>query len=283
MKLEPKYLNSSKLFTIRRSGVTSGASRNTSIFRNRFPMQFTHKKLLLKHKWFSGRTSTGKIVVFSKGSRTVKNKIPFVNYSFRDKSISIIAGFFMTPFRNKINSLVFSSSGSVSYIPTPQTHEILRFTRFNSLFKKTNRLYKFIVLLRPQSFINTSFFLIHSLPKNLPVSLLELLPLRGIQYTRSTGSKSTILKMDTRTSAALVKLSSGVLKIFSIYSIASNGNVCLKDNKKITNGSAGHRIKQGFKPCVRGVAMNPVDHPHGGRAKSVKYQRTPWGKTAKFK
>ncbi len=155
MKLEPKYLNSSKLFTIRRSGVTSGASRNTSIFRNRFPIQFTHKKLLLKHKWFSGRNSTGKIVVFSKGSRTVKNKIPFVNYSFRDKSISIIAGFFMTPFRNKINSLVFSSSGSVSYVPTPQTHEILRFTRFNSFFKKTNRLYKFIVLLRPQSFINT--------------------------------------------------------------------------------------------------------------------------------
>jgi len=88
MKLEPKYLNSSKLFTIRRSGVTSGASRNTSIFRNRFPFQFTHKKLLLKHKWFSGRNSTGKIVVFSKGSRTVKNKIPFVNYHFE---ISLLA------------------------------------------------------------------------------------------------------------------------------------------------------------------------------------------------
>jgi ribosomal protein L2 len=34
---------------------------------------------------------------------------------------------------------------------------------------------------------------------------------------------------------------------------------------------------------VRGVAMNPTDHPHGGRAKSIKYQRTPWGKTTKFK
>lgn len=283
MKLESKYFNSSKLFILKRLGVTSGASRNTSIFRNRLPLQFTHKKLLLKHKWFSGRNSTGRIVVFSKGSKTTNNKAPFVNYSFRDKSISIIAGFFLTPFRNKINSLVFSSSGSISYVPTPQTHEVLRFTRFNSLFSKTNRFHKFIILLRPQAFITHSFFLMHSLPKNLPVSLLELIPSRGIQYVRSTGSKAIILKMDTRTSAALVKLSSGVLKIFSIYSIASKGNVCLKENKKTSNSSAGYYSKQGNKPCVRGVAMNPVDHPHGGRAKSVKYQRTPWGKTTKFK
>lgn len=246
-------------------------------------MQFTHKKLLLRSKWFSGRNSTGRIVVFSKGSKSVKNKSPFINYSFRDTSVSIIAGFFLTSFRNKLNSLVFSSSGSVSYVPTPQNHEILRFTRFSSFFSRITRFYKFIILLRPYAFITQSFFIIHSLPKNLPVCLLEITPLRGIQYTRSTGSKSTILKMDTRTSAALVKLSSGVLKIFSIYSIASKGNVCLKDNRKISNGSAGYYSKQGKKPCVRGVAMNPVDHPHGGRAKSVKYQRTPWGKTTKFK
>lgn len=283
MKLESRYFDSSKLFTLRRLGVTSGASRNTTIFKNKFPFQFTHKKLLLKHKWFSGRNSTGRIVVFSKGSKTVKNRSPFLNYSFRDKSISIIAGFFMTPFKNKISSIVFSSSGSVSYVPTPQTHEILRFTRFSSLFYRTTRFYKFIMLLRPHSFITQSFFLLCSLPKNLPVCLLELIPLSGIQYTRSIGSKSTILKMDTRTSAALVRLSSGVLKIFSIYSIASKGHVCLRENKKTSNNSAGYHSKQGNKPCVRGVAMNPVDHPHGGRAKSVKYQRTPWGKTAKFK
>jgi large subunit ribosomal protein L2 len=34
---------------------------------------------------------------------------------------------------------------------------------------------------------------------------------------------------------------------------------------------------------VRGVAMNPVDHPHGGRTKAIRYQRTPWGKTTKYK
>ena len=39
----------------------------------------------------------------------------------------------------------------------------------------------------------------------------------------------------------------------------------------------------GKKPKVRGVAKNPTDHPHGGRTKAIKYPRTPWGKTTKFK
>jgi hypothetical protein len=70
---------------------------------------------------------------------------------------------------------------------------------------------------------------------------------------------------------------------FSIYSIASKGNVCLKENNKVSNGSAGYYSKQGKKPCVRGVAMNPVDHPNGGgegRSKSGggrQHLLSPWG------
>jgi large subunit ribosomal protein L2 len=54
-------------------------------------------------------------------------------------------------------------------------------------------------------------------------------------------------------------------------------------HKKFFNGKAGYWKIYGKKPLVRGVAMNPVDHPHGGRGKSIKYPRTPWGKTTKFK
>ena len=50
-----------------------------------------------------------------------------------------------------------------------------------------------------------------------------------------------------------------------------------------TNGKAGYWRSFGIKSLVRGVAMNPVDHPHGGRTKSIKYPQTPWGKTTKFK
>jgi large subunit ribosomal protein L2 len=53
--------------------------------------------------------------------------------------------------------------------------------------------------------------------------------------------------------------------------------------KKYVNGKAGFWRSFGHKPIVRGVAMNPVDHPHGGRTKAIKHQRTPWGLTTKYK
>jgi large subunit ribosomal protein L2 len=61
------------------------------------------------------------------------------------------------------------------------------------------------------------------------------------------------------------------------------GSISLKENKNFLNGKAGYWRSFGLKSLVRGVAMNPVDHPHGGRTKSVRYPRTPWGKTTKFK
>jgi large subunit ribosomal protein L2 len=71
--------------------------------------------------------------------------------------------------------------------------------------------------------------------------------------------------------------------VFSIYSLAAFGAVSLSDKKHTTNTKAGHLKVYGKKSIVRGVAMNPVDHPHGGRTKSIRYPRTPWGKTTKFK
>lgn len=136
-----------------------------------------------------------------------------------------------------------------------------------------------INLLKNRTYPNNSiyqlFFVLTQLPKNQAVCLLELKPLKGIQYSRSTGTHATILKMDTRTSTGLVKLPSKVKKVFSIFSIASLGNVALKENKKYKNNSAGYQSRYGRKALTRGVAKNPVDHPHGGRAKAIKYQRTP--------
>ena len=56
-----------------------------------------------------------------------------------------------------------------------------------------------------------------------------------------------------------------------------------KDHKNMNNTKSGYWRALGIKSTVRGVAKNPVDHPHGGRTKSIKYPRTPWGKTTKFK
>jgi large subunit ribosomal protein L2 len=113
------------------------------------------------------------------------------------------------------------------------------------------------------------------LPKNKPVSLVELIPYKGVQYIRSLGSFGILLKMDLRINTALIKLPSGVRKVVSTRALGSTGAVALPINKNFKNNLAGFRKNKGFKSIVRGVAMNPVDHPHGGRAKAIKYQRTP--------
>ena len=115
------------------------------------------------------------------------------------------------------------------------------------------------------------------------ISCLELLPGSGAQYTRSSGTRSKIIKFDLDTYSVLVKLSSGVKKIFSYYSFVMLGRLAVENHFNCLNGKAGYWRSFGNKPLVRGVAMNPVDHPHGGRTKAVKYPRTPWGKTTKFK
>ena len=181
----------------------------------------------------------------------------------------------MKPTTNRLTSLLFTASGSTTYVPTAAGHQLFRITQLRSVFYRRNRLTTQLQFTNKGVLIGQSFYLVKQLPKNQHVSLLEILPNKGIQYIRAPGSKAKILKMDTRVSTAVIKLPSGVRKVFSIYSLASLGQVLLAEKKLYKNNKAGHGNNLGYKPRVRGVAMNPVDHPHGGRAKAIKYQRTP--------
>jgi len=211
-------------------------------------------------------------------------RLPFINFNFRVTSISFFIGFFFIPFKNKICTLIYLASGLVSYTLANNTEwPIFKMLRLNTIFFKTSFKFKELLLVKPSLRIKQLHFIMLTLLKNRPVSLIELYPLKGVQYTRSAGSKSIILKMDTRTGYSLVKLSSGLKKIFSIFSLAAPGHVAFSFNKNFKSYKAGYAVSQGKKPTVRGVAMNPIDHPHGGRTKAIKYPRTPWGKTTKFK
>ena len=262
---------------------TSGASRAAFFYKNDLPLQFRHKKLLNCYKWNAGRSSTGRIVVWTKRKRTVKHRIPSVNYKFRQTNLGFIGGLLLKPLSNKLVALLFMSSGSITYVPTSVKHQMFQITQLRSVFAKKNAAIEQLKFSNPHVIINQSFFLIKQLPKNQPVSLLEILPNKGVQYARSTGTSARIVKMDSRISTSLVKLPSGVKKVFSTYSLGSVGSVSLPENKNWGNNSAGFYKKFGKKSKVRGVAMNPIDHPHGGRAKAIRYQRTPWGKTTKYK
>jgi len=269
--------------SLKQSRVTSGASRNKITLK--FALLTNHKlsRLTTRLKNLAGRTSSGRITVFSKGSRALKTRVVSTNKHFRDTSISFVSGFVVNSINSSLRSVVYSSSGCVSYLPATDQHFLFKLTYLSSLYTRQSTLFTNIILLKRYIKLAPSFFIIRRLPKNRFVSNLELFPGKGIQYAQSPGSKAVIVKMDTRTGSALVKLPSGVRKVFSIYSIGSLGRSALRYKKEVNITSAGSKTIRGFKPQTRGVAKNPVDHPHGGRTKSIKYPRTPWGKTTKFK
>ena len=89
-----------------------------------------------------------------------------------------------------------------------------------------------------KNLLNISFFigLLFFFLQYKVISLLELFPYKGIQYIRSTGVSGFFIKIDLYTKVGLIKLPSGVRKIFSIYSISSFGSISLQSNKyKINN------------------------------------------------
>lgn len=259
--------------------------RNTKHFKNVLPFPIRFKKLYLRYKSKAGRNCSGSVVVRTKSSLKTKFTRPILNYSFRSLKVGFTSSIFLIPFRNLFISLFQLSDGSYTYIPATTNSKLFVLTRIKSLISSiaSKTLLEDYLSLTPKYWILNSLHIIRSLPKNQHVCLVEIYPGKGIQYVRAAGSKAKIIKMDTRINTAVVKLPSGVRKIFSIYSLGSLGSVLNPTKTNFKNNKAGYYRNYGCKPTVRGVAMNPVDHPHGGRTKSIKYPRSPWGKTTKFK
>ncbi len=115
------------------------------------------------------------------------------------------------------------------------------------------------------------------IPPGTQLHNLELYPGKGGQVVRSAGGSAQLLSKEGE--IALVKLPSGETRRFSVECMATIGQVGNIDHENITYGKAGRTRWKGRRPTVRGVAMNPVDHPHGGGEGRVKgnHPQTPWG------
>src|SRR5712692_6696345 len=118
---------------------------------------------------------------------------------------------------------------------------------------------------------------IRLIPPGTPIHNLELFPGKGGQVVRSAGSSAQLLSKEG--DIALIKLPSGEVRKFHLDCIATVGQVGNLDHENVTYGKAGKTRWMGRRPTVRGVAMNPVDHPHGGGEGRVKgnHPQTPWG------
>ena len=123
-----------------------------------------------------------------------------------------------------------------------------------------------------------------SLPIGTIVHNVELKIGKGGALARSAGNYAQLVGKDA--GYAQIKLSSGELRLVPGECLATVGAVSNPDNQNIVIGKAGRQRWLGRRPTVRGVVMNPVDHPHGGgegRTSGGRHPVTPWGKPTKGK
>ncbi|MFZ2466909.1 MAG: 50S ribosomal protein L2 [Parvibaculum sedimenti] len=123
-----------------------------------------------------------------------------------------------------------------------------------------------------------------SIPVGTIVHNVEMKPGKGGQIARSAGTYVQLIGRDQ--GYALLRLSSGEQRMVRGECMASIGAVSNPDHGNITIAKAGRNRWLGKRPTVRGVAMNPVDHPHGGgegRTSGGRHPVTPWGKPTKGK
>ena len=123
---------------------------------------------------------------------------------------------------------------------------------------------------------------LRGMPIGTIIHNIELKPLKGGQLARSAGAYAQLVGRDA--GYAQIRLGSGELRMVQDSCMATVGAVSNQDHMNQVLGKAGRKRHMGFRPHVRGVVMNPVDHPHGGgegRTSGGRHPVTPWGKPTK--
>ncbi|PKB78462.1 MAG: 50S ribosomal protein L2 [SAR202 cluster bacterium Io17-Chloro-G9] len=204
------------------------------------------KSLLSPKANHAGRNNRGRITVRSRGggSRRMYREIDFKRR--KDGVPGKIASIEYDPNRTTRIALVHYVDGEKSYILAP-----LGLSPGD------------MVESGPQAEIQPGNCLpLQNIPTGTVVHNLELTPKRGGQIVRSAGAGAQVLSREGE--HVLIRLPSGEMRRFLLVCRASVGQLSNPDHKNESLGKAGAKRHLGRRPHVRGVAMNPVDHPHGG-------------------
>lgn len=225
------------------------------------------KKLILIKKQKAGRNAQGKITVRHRGGG-VKRYIRVVDYK-RDKFDipARVASIEYDPNRGARLALLYYRDGEKRYIVAPVglkvDSEILS-SKNEIEIKRGNAM--------PLKYI----------PAGVAVCNVELEPGGGGKLARGAGN--TIYVMGVEGNYAQLKMPSSEIRLVKKDCLCTIGQASNPDRAHIAYGNAGRRRKLGWRPTVRGTAMNPIDHPHGGgegnQPIGLKHPKTPWGKPA---
>lgn len=224
------------------------------------------RSLLQPMKKAAGRNNTGRITVrhHGGGNRTKYRLIDFKRNKFD------VPGTVMTleydPNRSAHIALVKYEDGEKRYILAPNGLKVgdAIMAGPHADIKPGNAL----------PFIN--------MPVGTIIHNIELYPGKGGQLVRSAGNQAQLMAKEN--GYALVRLPSGEMRNIPLNCIATVGQVGNVDHENVNIGKAGRKRHMGWRPAVRGSAMNPCDHPHGGGEGRSPVGRpgpvTPWGKPA---
>ena len=227
------------------------------------------KKPLLKNHIkgmmnLSGRNNSGRVTVRHRGGGH-KKKYRTLDFFRTSSSTGIICSMEYDPNRNaNIAALFDISTSKFSYILAPKNLKIGDIVKSGPNAETKN----------------AHSVTISKIPVGSYIYNISLKPKRPAQISRSAGTFSQITEKTL--DYAKIRLSSGEQRLVSVKCYATIGVVSNEFALLINLGKAGRSRWLNKRPSVRGVAMNPVDHPHGGgEGKKSGIGQTPWGKPAK--
>ncbi len=224
------------------------------------------RSLLEPLKSKAGRNSYGRITVRHRGGG-VKRKYRVIDFKRdkRDMKATVLAIEY-DPNRSANIALLQYEDGEKRYIIAPhelKTGDVVECSESADI--------------RPGNALPIS-----AIPVGTVIHNIELMPGKGAQLVRAAGNSAQLMAKEGK--YAQVRLPSGEVRMIRMDCIATIGQVGNLDHENISIGKAGRKRHMGWRPTVRGVVMNPNDHPHGGgEGKSpvgMPSPVTPWGKPA---
>ncbi len=248
--------------------VTPGLRGTVLVSKKHLSKEDPVKFLTKTYKSTGGRNNQGKITSRRMGGG-VKRKYRMIDFKRNKVNISaeVIRNEY-DPNRSAFISLIKYEDGILNYIIAPKNVK-----EGDKLISSDNAEIK-----------NGNCLPLKNIPVGTNIHNIELKPGAGAQLVRSAGSSAQIVSKELP--YVQVKLISGEIRHINKNSKATIGEVSNSDQKNIKLGKAGRKRYLGFRPKVRGVVMNPVDHPHGGgegRTSGGRNPVTPWGVSTKGK
>lgn len=226
------------------------------------------KSLTAPIKKKGGRNNTGRITVRHRGggAKRLYRMVDFKRFKF--DMPATVAHIEYDPNRGPRIALIEYTDGTKAYILAPKGLKV-----GDTVQNSESKIEPTVGARMP----------LEHIPAGMFVYNVELIPNRGGQIVRGAGTGAQLQTVEGK--HAQLKLPSGEVRLVSKKCFASVGQVGNSDHKLVRLGKAGRRRHLGWRPTVRGKAMNPVDHPHGGGEGGAPIglkggPKTPWGKKA---